>query len=73
MEKSTQSLIEIFTHWGACVAQAVKHLTSAQVMTSQVREFELSPTWGSALVVRSLHGILSVLGFSLALLKQTNK
>ena len=38
--------------WGTCVAQSVKHLTSAQVMISQL--VGLNPTLGSVLTAQSL-------------------
>ena len=43
------------TLWGAWVAQSVEHLTSAQVMISQLCEFE--PRIGLLLTARSLEPV----------------
>ena len=42
--------------WGTCVAQSVKHLTSAQVMVSQF--VSSSPALGSVLIAQSLEPAL---------------
>ena len=49
--------------WGAWVAQSVKHLTSAQVMISQL--VGSSPTLGSVLTAQSLEPALDSVSPSL--------
>ena len=51
--------------WGTWVAQSVKRLTSAQVMTSQV--MDSSPTSGSVLTAQSLEPALDSVSPSLSL------
>ena len=60
------SINTLNTHlrWGAWVAQSVKRLTSAQVMTSQF--VGLSPAWGSVLTAQSLEPALDSVSPSLS-------
>ena len=58
------SLSKINKHWGAWVAQLVKHLTLAQVMIS--RFGSLSPASGSVLTAQSLEPALDSVSPSLS-------
>ena len=62
-ENSTKHLKNNITR-GTRVAQSVKHLTSAQVMISQL--VSSSPTWGSVLTAQSLEPALDSVSSSLS-------